>query len=1183
MLYAFNGYSLDPGRRELRRGAEPVAVEPQTFDLLLYLIQNRQRVVSKDDLIAAVWNGRIVSESTLSSQITTVRHTVGDDGDRQLLIRTLARKGFRFIGEVHEYHEQSKDYPADRIEKAAPQSHAADLPSASPVRPERRQLTVMICNVVTSNMRPSRQDPEELLEITARHQDCVKRVVARFDGFIAKALGDEVIVYFGYPRAHEDDAERAVRAGLAVIDAIGTTKTRDSEAEDARVAVATGLAVIGNLNPDVSTDPAAVGEALTLAASLLTRARPGSLVIPAATRRFIGDLFTYRGLGSPPGKSASDMAAAWEVMGESAIASRFEALRSERTKLIGREEELELLRRRWTQIKGGEGRVVLIYGEPGIGKSRLVVALQETLKDESHKHLHFYCSPHRIQTALYPAINQLERAAGFAPADTDTAKLRKLESLLAMSSQDLTGDSELFAELLSITIPGRTPSLSVSPQRRKELILDRLVGQLAGLAAREPVLMVFEDAHWVDPTTRELFDMVVEHVRNLPVLLIVTYRPEFTPPWLGQSHVTALTLNRLDRRANAAMIRQVAKGKEFPPALMEQIVARTDGVPLFIEEMTKSVLESDVLREENGTYALTESLPVLAIPATLQASLIARLDRLPSLRAVVQAGAALGREFTYALLRAVCDLSDSELERSLAQLVTSELVQQRGVNPHALYRFKHALVQDAAYETMLKSQRVQMHARIVEVYESEFPELPSRNPDVLAYHCTEAGLDEKAIEYWLRSTRMTLDRSAGVEARAQVEKAKALLPKIVDRARRRQSEGRVHVALGDALIMTQGFASPDVATALSHARQLLDELAYPIESLHALGGLCNYHLIRSEAPKGLKLAEPFLQRTPDRFRIAVHLMVGTALLHIGKFRDAQFHLENALSLYDDDVSRPIAFVAGFHVRSFTLIWLSLTYLYLGKLKQATEMMASAVVDARSRLHPFTLVSALLASARFCLHTRDLQGAITATEEGFAVATEQRSPYHISRARILQAVNVVESGRSTEAIALMDQALVAHRKTGANFQSSFNMSYSALGFAKAGDFRRSLEIASQAIDEVERTKERWWEAETHRMRGEILVMAGSAHCGEAEACFQKALETARHQNAKFWELRAACSLAKLWKSSAREAEAQELLITICSEFTDGINLPDLSYAKQLLEEPLQPASASAQTQTLPTKA
>jgi DNA-binding winged helix-turn-helix (wHTH) protein/tetratricopeptide (TPR) repeat protein len=1170
MYYAFAEYSLDPDRRELRRGPEIIAVEPQTFDLLLYLVQNRQHVVSKDDLIATVWKGRIVSESTLSSQITNVRHAIGDGGGRQLLIRTLPRKGFRFVGHVQEHHEQAQQRPTEQSEKPAPTTSDLIALSVSLGRPERRQLTVMICKLAASGVASEGGDPEELMVITTRYHDCVRRAVAPYDGFVAKALGDEVIVYFGYPRAHEDDAERAIRAGIAVIADVTGMKARTTETPNVRVAVATGLTVVGNLNPEISTDPSAVGEAMTMATDLLARAKPGWLVVPVPTRRLIGDLFSYKALGPPPGKSASDPAVAWQVTGESTVASRFEALRPGHTKLIGREEELDLLRRRWNQIKDGEGRVVLIYGEPGIGKSRLVVALQESIDDEPHKHLHFYCSPHRTQTALYPAINQLERASGFSPADNDATKLRKLETLLSLSSQDLGGDSELFAELLAI--PGRARNLSISPQRRKELTLQRLVDQLAGLAAREPVLMVFEDAHWVDPTTRELFDIVVERVRTLPVLLIVTYRPEFSPPWLGQSHVTALTLNRLGRRANLDMILQVAKGKKLPSALIEQIVSRTDGIPLFIEEVTKSVLESGVLREESGNYVLPGSLPVLAVPATLQASLVARLDRLSSWRAVLQAGAALGREFTFALLRAVCDLSDSELESSLQQLVASELVHQRGVIPHALYTFKHALVQDAAYETMLKSHRVQVHTRIVDVLEHEFEELQSRNPDVLAYHCTEAQLYEKAIEYWLRSTRMALDRSAGAEARAQIEKAKALLTTVTDPALCRQLEGRVHVALGDTLVMTQGFASPDVAATLLHARDLLDESVYPIESLHALGALCNYHLIRSEAPKGLKLAEPFLQRPVNKFSVAFHQIVGTAYLHIGNFNDAQVHLESALALYDEEACRPIAYVAGFHVRSFTLIWLSLTYLYLGKLRQAATTMDAAVADARSRLHPFTLVSALLASARFFLHTRDLAKAIAAIDEGYTVAVDQRSPYHVSRATILRAVSIVESGRALEGISLMDHGLAEHRKTGANFQSSFNLSCLAEAYAQAGNFERALDFVSAAIAEVEHSGERWWEAEAKRIKGNILLAASPRSWRNAEDCFLAALDCAKSQNAKFWQLRAAQNLASLWTANGRKAEARKVLDPICRQFTDGVDFPDLIDARRLLDGFEEPASA-----------
>jgi len=1164
MVYVFSEYSLDADRRELRHGVDLVALEPQRFDLLLYLIQNRERVVSKDDIFAAIWNGRIVSESTLSSQITAVRHAIGDDGGQQLLVRTYPRKGFRFVGEVQEQHE-----PKNRVEATMPSVQRAQEPVAAPVksdRPERRQLTTIICNLVGSTAFSARRDPEELMEVFAAYHACIKDVVAPYDGFISRAVGDEILIYFGYPLAHEDDAERAVRAGLAVIKAVGELGARSDNSIQARMAIATGLVVIGDLKgPGTASDHAAIGDSLPLAAGLLDLAEPGSVVISATTRRLIGDLFDYKDLGLANLKSIADPVEVWQVLSESAIVSRFDALHSGRIQLIGRDEELELLQRRWKQVKSGEGRVVLIYGEPGIGKSRLAFALQEAVADEAHKCLRFYCSPYRIQTALYPAISQLEYAAGFAPADDDETKLGKLEALLALSSHDVSGDIALFAELLSIPSHGHFVPLSISPQRRKELILERFTSQLAGLAAREPVMMVLEDAHWVDPTTRELFDIAVERVRTLPVL------PEFPPPWLGQSHVTVLTLNRLGRRDMTAMIHQVAKGKGFPPTVVEQIVTRTDGVPLFVEEMTKSVLESDALREENGNYVLAGALPVLTIPTTLQASLVARLDRLASLRIVVQAGAALGREFSYPLLRAVCGLTDAELIPFLDQLVASELVHQRGSAPHALYTFKHALVQDAAYDTMLKSQRAQMHARIVDVFENNFPEMPERNPDVLAYHCTEAGLSEKAINYWLKSARMALDRSAGVEARAQVDKATTLLPKIEDSPARRQFEGRVQVALGDTLVMTQGFASPDVAAALSKARSLLDDSAHPIETLRALGGLFSYHLMRSEAPQGLKLAEPLLQRPADRLSLVVtHFMAGTANLHIGNFVNAQNQLEKALTLYEEDACRAIAFIGGIHIRSFTLVWLSLTYLYLGKLKLAADTMAAAVTDARSRLHPFTLVSALLASARFFNHTRDLKAAIAATDEGFAIATEQRSPYHISRARILQAVNVVESGRPIEGISLMDHALVAHRKTGANFQSSFNLSCLAKAYARAGTYERALDFADQAIQEVEQTGERWWAAEAQRIRGEILLASAPTAPSKAEECLQAALEIAQSQQAKFWGLCAANSMARLWQAQGRNAEARDLLAPAYNSFGDGIEQPDLNDARLLLARLRQPS-------------
>jgi class 3 adenylate cyclase/predicted ATPase len=1172
MIYAFDEYLLDADRRELRRGAALIAAEPQTFDLLLYLVRNRERVVSKDNLMAAVWSGRIVSESTLSSQINAVRHAIGDDGERQMLVRTLPRKGFRFVGEVQEQCAREK-FSVSEAADTTQRTNGREAARSRIDRPERRQLSVMICNVSGAGAHSAARDPEDLLAVTSAYQDRIKAVVAEHDGFIGKILGDEVVVYFGYPRAREDDAERAVRAGLAAIKAVAALRPHSQKPLQARVAIATGLVVVGDLNElGIAADHAAIGDAPPLAAGLAAVAEPGALIISATTRRLIGALFDYRDLGPLKLKSAAGPVEVSQVLSESAATSRFEALHAKPTKLIGREEELALLQRRWSQIGNGEGRIALIYGEPGIGKSRLVFALQEEINGDAHHFLWLQCSPHRSQTAFYPVINQLEHAAGFSAGDSDAAKLEKLEALLAPSSQNPGRDTALFAELLSIPCPAAASVLSISPQRRKELLLEQLVGRIAGLAAQKPVLIVLEDAHWIDPTTQELFDILAERIRTLPLLLIITYRPEFTPPWLGQSHVTVLTLNRLGRRDNIAVIRQVAKGKDFPPVLLEQIVARSDGVPLFIEEMTKSVLESDILREQDGAYVLAESLPPLAVPATLQASLVARLDRLASLRAVVQAGAALGREFAYTSIRAVCDLGDAELEPLLAQLVASELVHQRGAVPHAVYTFKHALVQDAAYGTMLKSQRAAIHARIVETFERQFPEMLERNPDVLAHHCTEAGIFGKAIDYWLKSTRQSLARSAGIEAQAQLEKAVALLPDITERAARRQFEARIQVELGNTFVMTKGFAAPDVATALRKARDLLDEAAYPSEALRALGGLCNYHLIRSEAPKVLQLAEPFLRRRVDPQSAMIgHYEAGTACLHLGRFEDARVHLEKALSLYEEESCRPVAFMAGTHVRAFSLVWLSLTYLYLGRLKLATETIEAAVSDARSRLHPFTLGSALLASARFFLHTRNLQAAIAATEEGFAIATEQRSPYHISRANILKAVNLVEAGRAEEGISLMDHALIEHRKTGANFQSSFNLSCLAEAYARAGNFARAIDFAEQATGEIERTGERWWAAEAQRIKGKILLDATPADGRRAEDCFRTALTSAQSQNAKFWELRAARSLARLWSGEGRDTDARKLLAPIYREFTDGIDLPDLHDARGLLERVRKPVS------------
>ena len=1156
MIYSFDGHLLNPARRELRRGAGAIAIEPQVFDLLLFLIVHRERVVSKDELLAHVWKGRIVSESTLSSRIAALRQAIGDSGDQQRLVRTIARRGFRFVGEVEQEAETDLKPSPGAAQQAAEDAVAKPAAARAPTA-ERRPVTVLTCRMVGMLELAMRLDPEELRDFNAEYCGRIAAVVERHGGFIARHGNDGVMAFFGYPRANEDDAEKAVRAGLEATGVVGTLNKPFLHAPvEVRVGIATGLVVVEEVQAgDANTEHTVIGDTPHLAATLLESGDGGTVVISSTTRQLVGNLFEYRDLGHLAVTGTTEPVRAWQVLRDNRVANRFDALRPIRAPLLGREEELEMLQRRWDQARTGEGRVVLIWGEPGIGKSRLVAALHKALEAETHTTLRYFCSPQRTQTALHPVVAQLEAAAGFAPSDSGAEKLDKLAALLPLFEDLAPVDLALFAGLLSIPTGDRCAPLSISSERRKELLLERFIAQVSALAARSPLLMVLEDAHWVDPTTREWFDVVIDGVRALPILFVMTYRPEFVPSWLGQSHVTGLTLNRLGRRANASLIKHVAGDKDIPLPLLEQIMTQADGVPLYIEEVTKSVLESGLLREADGGYELVRPLPALAVPPSLQASLLARIDRLDGARILVQTCATLGRTFTYEVLKAVMAMSDAELGPLLDQLVATDLVHQRGSIPTANYSFKHALIQDAAYETMLKSQRAQVHSRIIDVYEHDFPELPERHPEVLAHHCRQAGLAEKAIDYAISAARMSLARSAGVEAQAQVEEAMTLLPAIETESVRGRLEGRLQVAMADATMVTKGFASPEVKHALLRARALLNEAEEPMEALRALCGLFNFHLMRSESPACLDLAVPLLERDLDRpTRNVVQYLAGAAHLHIGNFGQSIGHLETALSLYDENVSRPVAFVLGYHLRSFTLIWLGLGYLYVGSRQRAKTTMACAVDDARTRAHPFTLVSALLANARFRLHVHDLKGAIDATEEGLAIATEQRSPYHVSRANILRAVNFMEMGQVDNGIKLMERSLTAHRETGANFQSSYNLSRLAEAYARAGRFERAIQLADEAVAEVSRTGERWWEAESERLRGEILLAALPDRRDDAvERCFSAALACARQQGARLWEIQASQSLARLYRAQGRDDEAQQLLSPLAGTLADDFDI------------------------------
>jgi class 3 adenylate cyclase/predicted ATPase len=1025
---------------------------------------------------------------------------------------------------------------------------------ASPVpAAERRQLTVMFCDLVGSTELSSRLDPEDLREVIAVYHRAVAEVVAQFDGFIAKYMGDGVLVYFGYPRAHEDDAERAVRAGLGVIDAVGRLDVSSAKPQ-ARVGIATGLVVVGDLIGEGSAqEQSVVGETPNLAARLQALAEPNAVVIAPSTRRLVGDLFEYRDLGAVEVRGLAARVPTWQVLRRSVVASRFEALRGAAlSPLVGRDEEIDLLLRRWARAKAGDGQVVLISGEPGIGKSRIAAALAGRLHAEPHLRLRYFCSPYHQDSALYPFVDQLERASGFARDDMPAAKLEKLETLLARAAPP-DEDVAFLADLLSLPDSERHPLPSLSPQRKKERTLEALIRQLEGLARRQPVVMVLEDAHWIDPTSRELLDLAVERVRSLPVLLIVTFRPEFQPPWTGQPQVSVLTLNRLDRRDRTALVAQIAGGKALPEEVVAQIADRTDGVPLFVEELTKSVLESGV--------------PLVGIPTTLHDSLMARLDRLASVRLVAQIGAAIGREFPYPLLRAVSRLPEDELQAALARLVTSELVFQRGTPPDAVYAFKHALVQDAAHGSLLRGTRQQLHAQIAEALETHSPELVDSQPELLAQHYAEAGLVEKSVASWDKAARRSAARSAIAEAAAQFQKALDQLALLPDTPERQRQELDLRSGLGAVLLAVKGYAAPETGHASARARELWEQLGSPSEFLRVPFGQSRFHAMRGEYDLALRLDEDLLrlsrQRNDSGGLVLGHTSAGNNLWFVGRFASSRSHLEEVLALYDPISHRSLVHQAGYHPQLASQAILGIVLYCLGYPEQASAWSSAAIAEARSLAHPPSLASSLVLGAFPPLLGGDDSVLGERAEQLVAVTTEQGFAFWGAAGTVYRGWVKVKNGDVAEGISLLRSGSSAYRATGAETAVPYFLALLARACKIAGQVQEAVTRLDDALQIVERTGERWFAAELNRHKGQLLLRQGQSEA--AEELYRKALSIAREQEAKLWQLRAAASLARLRRDQGRPAEARDLLAPVYGWFTEGFDTADLKEAKALLDE------------------
>jgi class 3 adenylate cyclase/tetratricopeptide (TPR) repeat protein len=1008
----------------------------------------------------------------------------------------------------------------------------------------------MFVDLVGSTALSARLDPEDMRDVIRTYQNAVAGEIARFEGHVAKFMGDGVLAYFGWPRAHEDEAERAVRAGLAIAATIGQLSNPTGEALAARVGIATGLVVVGDLvGEGAAQEQAVVGDTPNLAARLQALAAPASVVIADATRRLLGTGFQLEGLGELTLKGINAPVRAFLITGERPVESRFEAMSGPSLlPMVGRDQELALLLERWAQAKASEGQGVLLVGEAGIGKSRISRALLDALAEEPHFRVRYQCSPYHTDSALWPAIQQLSHAAGLDASDPIEARLDKLEALL-----DQAGGREaapLLADLLGLDGAARYGKLDLVPQVQRARTLEALIRQLLGLASRQPVLVVLEDAHWIDPTTLELIGQCLDRIAGARVLILLTSRPDQQPALAGHPHVTRLTLNRLGRTGVEAIVARLG-GEHLPGTTIDAIIARTDGVPLFVEELTKAVLETSET----------------TVPASLHDSLMARLDRIPEVKEIAQIAACIGREFSYPLLAAIAARPEAELQAALDKLAAAELVFRRGTPPESRYIFKHALVQDAAYASMLKSRCRALHARIAEVLETRFPQSVDSEPELLAQHCAAAALAGRAVHYWQKAGERAIEHSAYREAFAHLTRGLEALKALPDTEQHSRQELDLQIALGVAIKVGRGFTAAEMKPVYGRACELSERLGETEKLVHALRGLWAFDFVASEWENARRLADRVvlaIQKTNDSLTLMVaHYMFGATLFYQGELISARTQLETALDYYQKRGRETDVLTAGQDTGVHTLNHLALTICALGYPDQAEQIAKRARARARELDHPFSLALALTFGSHVRTFRREWDALGATVEELIALSSEYDFPFYRVLGTVLRGVALAAQGERATGISEIERGLAEHGRMGVQnlrlwFTACLAETLKAEGLADKG-----LEVVADALEAVPKG-ERIYEAELHRIMGELLRSQPDRQA-EVETHLVQALEIARRQDAKWWELRAATSLARLWREQDKRAQARDLLAPVYGWFAEGFDTVDLKEAKALLDD------------------
>ncbi|KLK89915.1 hypothetical protein AA309_28720 [Microvirga vignae] len=1041
---------------------------------------------------------------------------------------------------------------------ATPQPHLTEEISQA----ERRQLTILFCDLVGSTALSVRFDPEDLREVIRAYHACVAEVVQQHGGFVAKYMGDGVLAYFGYPQAREDAAEQAVRTGLALVAAVGRLSAA-GEPLQVRIGIATGLVIVGDLiGTGAAQERSVVGETPNLAARLQALAEPGHIVIAPSTRQLVGQHFECRDAGAVLLKGFSQPIRAWEVVAEQSIDTRFEALHLDQAPLVGREEEMELLLGCWRQVQEGQGRVILISGEPGIGKSRLTASLQESIRATPHTELSYFCSPRHANSALYPVINQLQRAAHFHPDDPSEQRLDKLAAPLARTDTPVE-DQGLLADLMSLPTGNRFPSLSLSPQAWKQRTFAALVRQIEVASRSSPLLVVWEDVHWIDPTSLELLHLIVDRVQALPILLVVTFRPEFSPPWAEHPHITTLALNRLNDE-RSAMIAARTAGKALPSEVLSQIAIRADGVPLFVEELTKAVLESGSVQDRGDHFVLDKPLQTGAIPVTLNDALMARLDRNPGAKEIAQIASAIGREFSYEMIRAVSDQEDGSLQTSLDQLTQGGLLVQRGRPPRAIYVFKHALMQDTSYSSLLREKRQRLHARIAYVLLNGHP--GGVRPESIAHHCTEGGLFEQAVQYWREAGDQAARQYANQEAIAHYRRGLIVLERLPPTAARDELELGLLTALGPVLMMVMPSWAPEVKRIYDRARDVARDHQQSSSLFVVLWGSWLVAYAQEQRPAARQLIQELHRLADDLkdsgYRLqAQHAEYSMALFE-GKFARTLELTRSNLDLYDEEAHRDHALIFGGHDPGVCAsCFNSLALLMVGKPDQALKGADRSLALARRRSHPPTLAHALRFTGDLYDLARSDTDLLRNADAVLALPEDQRSAVSVANARIIRGLGLIRRGELRDGSRELAQGLTAWRASGTTIMSPYQLGRSAEGILVAGDRDAAQALLEEAFTAQAQTGESWVHVELLRLRGELQAVDHQVE--QAEQSFREALVVARDQGAKWFELRAATRLAQHWLSQGQNQAADDLLRPVFDSFTEGIGTHDLRAAKALL--------------------